>query len=245
MTPSRIGRLTMMRPGVRPSIWRAWRADGHDAVVGRRVGDHRRLVEHDAAALDVHQHVGRAQIDADVLGEHHAEVGGSLQEAALRASVWCVGGGVAAWAAAAAARQRGIRASSATLDGEPRRLGLQALTADHGFLAASRAPDAAPLRRAPRRSRRRARPCRPGSAPGRAPPARSRRRPPSPARSRRCLTRTTPGSSVVNSGAWRGRIPTTPSAPGATTMSTPSSANTSRSAVTICTRSGIQMEHSS
>src|SRR5438045_1575255 len=36
-------------------------------------------------------------------------------------------------------------------------------------------------------------------------------------------------------------MPTTPSAPGATTMSTASSDSTSRSAVTICTRSGMTL----
>ena len=49
------------------------RADGHDAVVGRRVGDDRRLVEHDAAAFDIDQHVGRAEVDADVFAKEERE----------------------------------------------------------------------------------------------------------------------------------------------------------------------------
>src|SRR5207249_10355740 len=48
------------------------RADGDNAVVGSRVGHHRWLVEHNAAAHDVDDHVGCAQIDADVLRKHDA-----------------------------------------------------------------------------------------------------------------------------------------------------------------------------
>src|SRR5439155_5819567 len=54
------------------------RAHRHDAVVRRRIGHHGGLVEHDAAALDVDEHVGRTQVDADVLGEHHARTAASL-----------------------------------------------------------------------------------------------------------------------------------------------------------------------
>src|SRR5579859_1986533 len=51
-------------------------------------------------------------------------------------------------------------------------------------------------------------------------------------------TRSTPGLSVVSSGAWCGKMPISPSSPGATTMST-SPSNTGRSWLTISTRMGI------
>jgi hypothetical protein len=46
-------------------------ADRDHLVVRGGVGDDRRLVEHNAAILDIHQHIGGSEIDAHVLGEAH------------------------------------------------------------------------------------------------------------------------------------------------------------------------------
>src|SRR5919204_6293617 len=53
-------------------------------------------------------------------------------------------------------------------------------------------------------------------------------------------TRNSPGLSVVSNGSWRGKIPSSPAAPGAMTMST-SSVSTGRSAVTIVNCSGMSI----
>ena len=70
MTPSRIGRMTMMLPGMRPSICGASRPTATTRVVAVARGDDGRLVDDDAAALDVDEHVGRAEVDADALRQH-------------------------------------------------------------------------------------------------------------------------------------------------------------------------------
>jgi len=70
MTPSRMGRLTLMCRGRAPEHLARMRADSHHAVVGLFVSHERGLVEHDAAALHVDEDVGCAEVDADVLGEH-------------------------------------------------------------------------------------------------------------------------------------------------------------------------------
>src|SRR6478609_4782096 len=64
ITPSFIGRMAVMLPGVRPSICfaarpTAWMADR----------DHGRLIEHDALAPDVDEGVGGAEIDREVGGK--------------------------------------------------------------------------------------------------------------------------------------------------------------------------------
>src|ERR671934_962382 len=55
-----------------------------------------------------------------------------------------------------------------------------------------------------------------------------------------CSTRNTPGLSVVSNGSWRGKIPSSPAAPGAMTMST-SSVSTGRLAVTTVNCSGMSL----
>src|SRR5919204_3860275 len=55
-----------------------------------------------------------------------------------------------------------------------------------------------------------------------------------------CSTRNSPGLSVVSNGSWRGKIPSSPAAPGAMTMST-SSVSTGRLAVTIVNCSGMSI----
>ena len=45
-------------------------ADGDDGVVAVRERDDRRLVDDDAAALDVDEHVRRAEVDSDALRKH-------------------------------------------------------------------------------------------------------------------------------------------------------------------------------
>src|SRR5207253_998487 len=72
------------------------RAYGDNTVVCSRVGHHRRLVEDNALALDVHQHVGCAKIYADVLRKHHAGTAGSVSD--VRATVYgAVGPGSGRW----------------------------------------------------------------------------------------------------------------------------------------------------
>ena len=72
MTPSFMGRMATMFPGVRPSIILASRPTASTllrvlAVFPHR--HHRRLGEHDALPFDVHQGVGGAQIDGQIIGE--------------------------------------------------------------------------------------------------------------------------------------------------------------------------------
>ena len=69
MTPSFIGLMATMLPGVRPEHLLGAGADGLDAAGDLVDGDHRRLVDDDAAALRVDAGVGRAEIDGQVSGE--------------------------------------------------------------------------------------------------------------------------------------------------------------------------------
>ena len=69
MTPSFIGLMATMLPGVRPSISLASRADRLDAAVHLVDGDDRRLVDDDALAARVDAGVGRAEIDRQVARE--------------------------------------------------------------------------------------------------------------------------------------------------------------------------------
>ena len=55
-----------MCAGVRPSIWRASSPTARIAAGVHVFRDDRRLAQNDAFALDVHEHVGRAEIDPDV-----------------------------------------------------------------------------------------------------------------------------------------------------------------------------------
>ena len=74
ITPSFIGRIAVMLPGVRPSIcfaamptsWIVLLAVGPAFLADR---DHRRLVEHDALAAHVDQRVRGAEVDREVVGE--------------------------------------------------------------------------------------------------------------------------------------------------------------------------------
>jgi hypothetical protein len=74
MTPSFIGRIAVMFPGVRPSICFAaspTALNGFLAVGSAFLADrhHGRLVEHDAFSADVYQCVGRAEVDREIGGE--------------------------------------------------------------------------------------------------------------------------------------------------------------------------------
>ncbi len=72
MTPSFIGRIAVMLPGVRPSICFAARPDFLDHFLAVRPAfladrDDRRLIEHDAFAAHVDQRVGGAEIDRQIV----------------------------------------------------------------------------------------------------------------------------------------------------------------------------------
>ena len=77
MTPSFIGRMTVMRPApcrafpwlpCRPPGWSSWHSGRLQAD-----GDDRRLVEDDALAAHVDQRVGGTEVDGEVVGEVFAE----------------------------------------------------------------------------------------------------------------------------------------------------------------------------
>ena len=74
MTPSFIGRIAVMLPGVRPEHLLRGEADflDHPLAVGPAFladRDDRRLVQHDALAADVDQRVGGAEVDREIAGE--------------------------------------------------------------------------------------------------------------------------------------------------------------------------------
>ena len=74
MTPSFIGRIAVMLPGVRPSICFAARPDllDHALAVGAALladRHDRGLVQHDAFAADIDQRVGCSQIDREIAGK--------------------------------------------------------------------------------------------------------------------------------------------------------------------------------
>ena len=74
MTPSFIGRIAVMLPGVRPEHLLRREADflDHALAVGPAFladRDDRRLVQHDALAAHVDQRVGGAEVDREVAGE--------------------------------------------------------------------------------------------------------------------------------------------------------------------------------
>ena len=69
MTPSFIGRIAVMLPGVRPSISLASCADGLDASVDVVERHDRRLADDDALAARVDAGVGGAEIDGEIVGE--------------------------------------------------------------------------------------------------------------------------------------------------------------------------------
>ena len=77
MTPSFIGRIAVMWPGVRPSMFLASVPTAsmilppRDGLLANR--DDRRLVEHDALAADVDQRIGGAQIDRQIVREIAAQ----------------------------------------------------------------------------------------------------------------------------------------------------------------------------
>ncbi len=76
MTPSRIGRIALMLPGVRPEHHLGFVADREDLLAALDAGDRddRRLVQHDAATLDVNECVRGAKIDCHVGGEHTQQI---------------------------------------------------------------------------------------------------------------------------------------------------------------------------
>ena len=117
MTPSRSGRTAMMRGGRPADHPLRLRADRQDAL---RLGvdrDDGRLRDHDPAVADVHERVGRAEVDPDVPGEeaedaveHEGEARSLLRESRRRRWRGRSGGGrglVRRWARA---RERGERA---------------------------------------------------------------------------------------------------------------------------------------
>ena len=74
ITPSFIGRIAVMLPGVRPEHLLGREADflDHALAVGSAflANRHdRRLVQHDALAADVDQRVGRTEIDREIAGK--------------------------------------------------------------------------------------------------------------------------------------------------------------------------------
>ena len=68
MTPSRSGRIAWMLPGRAAEHQLGLLADREDLLAALDAGDrdHRGLVQHDAAALDVDERVGRAEVDRHV-----------------------------------------------------------------------------------------------------------------------------------------------------------------------------------
>ena len=77
MTPSFIGRIAVMLPGVRPSI-RFASTPMARTFAGRGVERHDRgLPQDDPLVLDVDERVGGAQVDADVVGKITEEIGHS------------------------------------------------------------------------------------------------------------------------------------------------------------------------
>ncbi len=66
MTPSLSGRMALIEPGVRPEHALGLGADRVDFAGAMVDGDDGRLGEHDAAAADVHEGVGGAQVDGHV-----------------------------------------------------------------------------------------------------------------------------------------------------------------------------------
>ena len=76
MTPSFIGRIATMLPGVRPSISLASLPTARTFLgpLRRRLhGDHARLVRDDAATLDERERRGRPEIDGQVVGKHSVD----------------------------------------------------------------------------------------------------------------------------------------------------------------------------
>ena len=66
MTPSFIGLMAMMSPGVRPSISLASLPTASTTPLTLFQRDDRRLVEHDPLAAGVHTRVGGSQVDREV-----------------------------------------------------------------------------------------------------------------------------------------------------------------------------------
>ena len=89
MTPSFIGRMAVMWPGVRPSMFFAsWPTASIFLPRAARLladRDDRRLVEHDALAANVDQSVCGAQIDRQVVGEIAAKI---LEHGSCRSNEW-------------------------------------------------------------------------------------------------------------------------------------------------------------
>src|SRR3989338_252415 len=79
ITPSTTGCTAMMCGGVRPNVFGLPPDRDHAPrlLVHR---DHRGLIDHDAAALHVHQGVGGAEIDANVIGKHVERVVDGMSE---------------------------------------------------------------------------------------------------------------------------------------------------------------------
>jgi hypothetical protein len=78
MTPSFIGRMAVMLPGVLAQHLLGGMADRHDGLlgVGAAFGadrHHRGLVQHDALAAHVDQRVGGAEVDGQIVGKIGAE----------------------------------------------------------------------------------------------------------------------------------------------------------------------------
>ena len=78
MTPSFIGRITVMLPGALPSICfaslpTAWMVRFAARPAFLADGDDRRFVEDDAFAADVDQRVRGAKIDREIIGEIGAQ----------------------------------------------------------------------------------------------------------------------------------------------------------------------------
>ena len=71
ITPSRMGRTISTGSGVLPCMALALQADRqHHALAAAHLHrHHRRLVDDDAAPHHVHQRVGRAEVDGDIVGE--------------------------------------------------------------------------------------------------------------------------------------------------------------------------------
>jgi hypothetical protein len=76
ITPSFIGRMAVMCPGVRPSMFLASAPTATMILPPRSVldGDDGGFVQDDALATDVDQRVGRAQVDGQVTGEIAAQL---------------------------------------------------------------------------------------------------------------------------------------------------------------------------
>ena len=66
MTPSFMGRMAWMLPGVRPNIQFRLFSYRQDVTGPRLDGDHARLSQNNAAITHVHQRVRGSQIDANI-----------------------------------------------------------------------------------------------------------------------------------------------------------------------------------